>query len=582
MTKKYRVISMALIVALCTLVLCTAGITLAIGTSANRSNGSITTAGLSIESLVKNVAVFTAVAASEGESETFQFDGRYYKYQQSNIKNNDGTILFGDRASGGVRFDDKSVTLENVLPGDKVEFDIEVSSNSSIAFRYRAELFVDANSGEQLLNNLNFNSSNGLRRRDVQNSAAKASNDALSAAILTDYTQWTTLGANKTDVETIHVSIDLPLNAVGGMGETVKLFCVARAEQSIATNAPVAQVEQNGFIKIFDKVRAAVEYAIENRIDTVTLIGSTNCVENNGVITTLDEGEIVVSRALTFNAKADVNGNVPVINGARFVVKEGATATFNGIHFSGASFVDVSDATALTMNDCFADVAFASDEGYFDQGSSAREFLKNTPFIVSGTSLTPVTLKLNNNKILSDGGAVGLRSPLNNGSNISNNSFGSAERRVTAEAALLICGAANDSGVDKAKAFVTVESNSFFAETAVSLGSKLNSAPYVVLSRNNVLNASNGKVFAMGAADNGGAICGAFVDFGSTVNGGALQLENINAARLKFAGINVTVNAINLIVSGEVVLSNVEKADFDNNYTAGENTAGTIIVRAKG
>lgn len=577
MTRKNRIISFAIIAVLTFVVLCASGVTLALNVVRNSSTGSITTADLVLSAKAKNVAVYTAVAASDADSDTFaDGSGNLYKHQQCNLQSSDGTILFGNR-QGGVRLSDDSVTIDNVMPGDKVEFDIEVTSSSNIAFDYRAELYVDAAKGQKLLNQLAFSAGQlGLLRKDVSEDAGLADVE-LSQAVLTDYTEWTKISASKSEIETIRVSVELPITATEGQGETVRLYYVVRGEQNTEAQDDIASVvSPTGEVIRFKKLYTndpenlgAVNYALKNGIDTVSIIGS-NIVE---------EGEVRINRAINFVGVADELGNYPTLNGVRIAVVNGASTSFKNVNFDGASYIDVSGAMGLTLDNCSADV---TPTKLYDE--ARRNFVEDAAFVVSATSLTPVKLNVINSRIASQhGSAISLRSPLSNGSVIANNVFGTSEAGYDGTAVMVFNGADN-LDVSNERPVVTVAQNVIYGNTAFGLGGSAGANEYMVVSRDNTAYGIKNNAFVNGFKHNGKAFA-AFVDSGSTIDGAALTCANVAYESLVLGGVNVTLNSFNLIASGTVALldDNISKLDFYDRYTIGaELKEGDVVFYADG
>lgn len=552
MTKKNRLISIAISVMLTFAVLCSAGVTLAMNVSSNRTSGSITTANLSLSATAKNVAVYTAVAATEADEDTFEDnDGNLYKYRQCTEKNSDGAILFGNR--GGVKFVDKSVSIENIMPGDKVEFDIEVSSASSISFDYRAELYVDSTKGQTLLNQLNFSAGGlGILRKDV--SDEPASSDELSQAVLTDYTKWMKVSASKTKIETVHVSLDLPITATKGQGETLQISYVVRGVQSTEQNKVASLIAPGGETLYFDKLSEAVEYAEANGVRNINIIDST----------VLEEGEVNIRRALNFIGVADGDGKYPTLNGARIVVANGAAASFKNVNFDGASYIDVSGAMGLTLENCKAEVTPVK---YYD--NAIHDFAKDPAFIVSGTSLTPVKLNLSNNRIASErGAAISLSSPLSNGSVINGNVFGTEKLHYDGAAVMAFNGAYNlDSASERP--VITVSDNVIYGDRAFSLGSSAGETPYMVISKSNVAHGIENNEFVVGAKYDGKSYA-AFTDSGSKIGESAITCANISPEDFAFGGVDVVLDGRNLIVSGKIAVSdNITVEELYTRYTVG-------------
>lgn len=528
-------------------VLCTAGASLALSVTQNRSNGSISTADLKLSAKAANVEVYSAVRASADESGVFGNDEiGYYKYEQSAVQGTD-KISFPSH-EGAVEYTDKSISIQNIMPGDKVEFDIEVTSESTVSFNYRAELYVDASEGQTLLDQLEFEADGlGLLRPDVSESE---SNNDLAPAVLTDYTEWTTFSSNDKNIENVHVTIELPIERTEGQGESVSFYYVVGGIQNTVSQEDVVRFETEGGGAIgFKTVKEGVEYAYEQGITEIPVVGST----------VLEEGEVVIDNYLKFVGVADEEGNYPVLRGVRFVIENSAAAAFEHVNFAGASYIDVSRATVLNLDGCNAHV---EPVDYFD--TVKREHLTDSAFIVSSSTLTPIRLTLTDNNFTSGfGAAINLRSPLGNGTLISGNGFGSEESVYGGSAVVKFSGASDDS-------VISVKGNSFYGKRAMSLGGDY---PYLVISQNNIAYGITDGIFV------GGGKGAAFVDSGSKIGENSLQCANIANGELAFGGVDVSLNNIDRITAGKIALSenNINIAGFYNKYVVGSTLAHNAI-----
>lgn len=534
-------------------VVCTAGVTLAIGTADRRSSGSLTAKDLKLTAVAKNVSVYSAVEASADDYAFTDENGMYYNYVQSVVQGDGAGVIGFANHTGEVKFDEKSVAINNILPGDKVEFDIEVTSTSTVSFNYRAELYVESSQGKSLLNQLDFSAGElGLLRKDVTQTPSVGGGE-LSAAVFTDYTEWTTQGAYKDNVETVHVTVSLPITATEGQGESVKFYYVASGLQNTVSQEDVVRFKTPLGEIGFKTVAEAVEYAKENDIEEIPVVGNT----------VLEEGEIKIDNVLHFNGVADEDGNYPVLKGARFIIENSAAAAFNNVNFSGGSYIDVSRATVLTLTGCKVNVTPIK---YFD--GETREFLPDEAFIVSGSTLTPVRLTVKNCSFVSgSGAAICLRSPLytGKGTEISGNTFGAESRPYTGTAALVF-GGASGSGI------ISVNNNRIYANRAVSLGGKAGGVPYLVVSRSNTAYGIKDGIFADGTPS------AAFVDDGSQIGENALICANLSGG-LAFGGVDVKINSIDRITAGNITVSDgLSMAEFYTRFVVGNMLGENAIV----
>lgn len=539
MKRNKKIIISTVSVAAAFAVLCTAGVTLALTMSDNPSGGSISTAGVELPVEAKNLKVYSAASSSEADSAFNDGKGGYYKYEQSQLSSGDTTNFIH---GGKVKCGKKSVDIENILPGDKVEFDLEVSSKSTISYNYRAELYVDATEGATLLNQLDFTAGElGILRNDVTETPTVQN---LKQAVFTDFTQWTTLGASQSVIDTVHVTISLPITATEGQGESVKFYYYAIGVQNTVSQEDVVRFDTaGGGQKGFTSVAEAVEYAKENGITEIPVVGST----------VLEEGTVKVDNRLNFKGIANAEGKYPTLNGIRFVIENGAAVTFDHVNFTGVSYIDVSKATALTLKSCTADVAPIK---LFD--TATRSYLDDAAFIVSGNTLTALSLTLNNNNIYGSGAAVSLSTPIRGGSVISDNNFGKNDRVYGGTAAIVL------NGADGTEPVISLNNNTFYADRALQLGGSAQGTLYRVISANNTAYGLKDNIFADGTA------CAALLDSGSKLGENAISNANIAYGKLAFSGVDVNLDSLNLISGGKLALSeNIIPVEFYTQYTVG-------------
>lgn len=528
---------------------CATGITLAVdssvGGSGNAQSGTVVTASLELSAKTSGLAVYSAVEAADGDTNVFlDENGVKYKYVQSTVQS--GRDIAFDHG-GSVVCSENNVAVNGMMPGDKIEFDIEITSKSTISFNYRTELYVDASKGAALLDELNF-SANGLslyRRDGVTDQDASVGE---ISALMTDYTEWKVVSGNQAAVEKVHVTISLPMTAKcnGGNaddGKTdsgiVKIKYVASGVQNPDIMPDVAETESaTGTVK-FKSLSDAVDYAAKNGVSEIKIIG-------NGLI---EEGSVVVPRAMRFTG-VPTEGKLPELKGARISFKNAASATFDGVAFTGASYIDVSDGTALTLRNCKANV---SGVRYFDE--SARKYLSDPAFIVSGSSLTDTLVTLENNVFdCGKNAAVCVRKPLSDGSAFIDNVFGAQDKAYDGTAVVMLEGA-------KSGATIKFERNTVYGKLPVSLGTAGEEYDrFKFISRDNTAY-SIAEIFVAGTSGS------AVLDTGSVLNGTALSVGNIGKTTL-FGGVNVTVDGMERVTAGVFELYGMDVADFYNRYVA--------------
>lgn len=547
MRGKIKLLSVTTAVAVA--VACTAGgIALADVVTGNPSSGSLTTAGFELSAKAEGVKVYSAVATNEtGEGVFYDVNNVAYKHEQSLVQGSEGTINFAH--GGGVTLDTKGVNIENMIPGDKVEFDIAVTSESNISFNYRAELYVDKTKGADLINELDFTAGDlGLYRTDLGEFEPVEGGD-YAPAVITDYTPWTALSANQTSVERVHVSVSLPIDADKGQGESVRFEYVARGIQNIEAQPDVATVVTAEGERGFKTLEDAVTYATEHDVQDVSIINST----------VLEEGAVIIDRGINFKGVADAEGQYPTLKGVRISIVNGAAASFENVKFEGVSYIDVSDGMELVLNGCTADV---SPVRFFDEGT--RTYLPDAAFIVSGTSRTAALLTLTqNNFACKTSAAICMRSPLRDGTLLSGNTFGSAEAPYGGNSVIGLGGAQNG-------AVVTVRNNHINGSLPLSLGNGTSELRFTVLSEGNVAHGVKNGVFVSGTA------AAAFLDSNSKIDENALTCANLDVSGLLLGAVDVSLGALNKITAGKVSLSNVTEAEFYTGYVY----AGTLAHNA--
>lgn len=548
MTGKFKFLTAT--IALSASVLLAAGVTLAVVVTDNNSSGTLVAGNLKLSAQASNVQVYSAIPALATDSNVFYDEHeKPYKYELSTLQGNSEKIYFS-RHNGSVSFNEKSISIDGMMPGDKVEFDIAVTSASTISFNYRAELYVDSTEGETLLNQLDFSAGKlGLLRKSLSDGAAKEGSEERLPAVLTDYTEWSTFSGNQTSIENVHLTISLPIDSTEGQGETVKFYYVASGMQNMEQQPDVARIEAGGQTYNFKTLADAVTYAEESGANLIKIIGNT----------VLEEGSVAISNAMTIEGVPDEQGVLPVLKGVRLTVADGAAVTLEKIRFGDDSYIDVSNATALTMNGCVAD---GNAVRYFD--TVTRTYLQDPAFIVSGSTLTPNRLILTDNTFnLTNGAAVNLRTRLQNGSYLTGNKIGSTQRVYGGTAAVLLSGAEEE-------ATLKLTDNTVYAKNAFSLGER-KGARFTVVSRENTAYLSADGKFAGGTAN------AAFIDGGSTNNEKALALSDIAHEGLMFGCTDAVLDNLQRISSGKIAISSTfNYTEFFLQYAS----AGTIAKNA--
>lgn len=536
MTKNIRV--MIIIIAIATTLIIATGVTLGLVTSDNRSAGTISTAKLNLTAEATDFKVFSAVRTFDSQTEGVIYDEHHmpYVYEESGIKSGN-TLYF--KNGGSVSYDSENgVDITGFMPGDKVEFDLKISSDSNIAFNYRTELRVDKTLGDALVNQLNFKAGDiELRHFDLNSIKDNPSNqvDGKDNLVRAAATDWKALSTNRQEIETVHISVEFPLTATRGQGASTKLYYLAVGSQNDDELPEIAEVEAGGQKERFKYLQDAVDFAYASGISDVKVLGSN----------VMEEGSVVVKHGVNFVGVADANGKLPTLNGARFSFED-AAATFTNVNFAGDSYIDVSRCIMLGLKNCNVDIVGSK---YFD--TSARAFLSDEAFIVSGESLISPKLDIQNSTFSSvKGAAVNMRSKLANDSVFAGNVFGSKQKPLTAGSVLMLCGA-------ETNAKVTFANNVFYGNKGIYFNSAATNA-FTALSSGN-------KAFVSGAFADGKANV-AFCDNGSQINGKAVTNADIASGGMLFAGTNVAYTELGYIVAGTFSLNNASADTFFIGY----------------
>lgn len=526
MTKKVRI--MIIVIAVATAVILATGITLAVTTSDNSSTGTVTLGQINLSAKATNFKVYSAVRAAESDSaEMRDENGLPYVYEQSTIQSGN-TLSF--KNGGSVSYSENEVAIDGFMPGDKVEFDIEVKSDSNLAFNYRTELRVDKTFGDTLLNQLNFKAGD-LQLRHIDLNASAGTDNFVTVAA----TDWKAISTNKQDIEKVSVTVEFPITATAGQGQSTTLRYVAKGEQNDETLPDIAEIVDGTETVSFKYLQDAVNYAYEKGIDTVK-VSDSNVIE---------EGEVTVRHGVKFVGQKSSDGKNPVLNGVRFNFDD-AAATFSDIDFAGESFIDVTRCLTLGLENCNVNVLGTK---YFD--SESRTFLNDEAFIVSANSLISPQISVKNSTFnVNKGAVVNMRSNLADGSVFAANTFGSAEKPLDGSAVLILGGAEQG-------ARVSVSNNAFYGVSALSFNGEADVAFWVI--------SDNNRAFVSGTFANGKAAV-ALCDNGSEVNGNAIVNANIASDDMLFAATNVRYSNLGYVTAGTFALQSITVDEFFVGY----------------
>lgn len=536
MNKKKRIIISSAVISVAVAAVAATGITLAATLNDNNSNGYVNTGVLDYATRAEKLNVYSVAPASESDYDVKDASGNFYKYVES--------------AHGAqLEINGKDITVTNFLPGDKVEFKVVVENKSTIAFNYRAELYVDTTTGKELFKELDFAADKGLTFRDTEETAKPNEQYALFASTGNDYV----VSASDKTVQDVTFTVAFNIDAVKGQGQTVKFKYDMFFEQIENEPADKAEITVGDRTEPFKTFQEAIDYAQDNNVKEII-------IKTNNANNWVKENNVTIGKPITFKGEVSENGAKPVIKDTVFTVKDTAAAAFEDIIFEGQSYIDVSESTSLTLTNCTINIDAIK---FYDTRS--RNFLSDAAFIVSGNTSLPVKLNLTENKFLSaKGAAICMRSVLEDGSQLIKNEFGTEKNVFSGSSVISFGGARNG-------ATITLEENKFYGKLPMNFGGR-DGVNYKVISTKNTAVGVEGGLFANGVKSV------ALLDDGSTLNGEKITVKNLGA-NLLFGGTDVKLDSSRRVTSGNFELYNINVGDFIPAYiTAGTVAANVITV----
>lgn len=235
-----------------------------------------------------------------------------------------------------------SLGLNNIAPGDKVNFNITVQNNSSIKVKYRTKIFCAE--GAELMSALLFT----VDGEDY-------------SGLISYVSEWSVW--DKSGSYVIPVAIELPETVQDCQGVTCKITYAVEAVQGNATTE-----DESEFIKTkvatAEEFETALNYVNENGgtvklADNITLTEADGVIINNSValdlngktltmprdasFTVKDRGELSVENGTLAMSNSEVTGAAVYVEENGTVNLDGATLTADcyGIFPYGSAFVNV-------------------------------------------------------------------------------------------------------------------------------------------------------------------------------------------------------------------------------------------------
>ena len=317
MKKKMKLYSSILAIMLCMAMI--AGATFALFTSESKINIAVNAATVDVEAYIDTTSLMT-----------------YSMGVEQDVKE-EGDKVVGDFELGGkATLDQKSLDLNQIAPGDKAIFDINVVNKSSIDVLYKVTW--------------EFNPVVGENATDEEKAAAQAAADTLTAALIMTATTetkgeqiigtsganvgWTTLKTG-TNPEKVSVVIELPYDATNAcMTDRVSIDFTVEAKQG---NAPI---EREADIENFADV-----LAMSKNGDTIKLVDDQDSGKGeNNSDSPLTE-TIVIDKEITLNPNgmylvSSAPATFTVVEGGKLTVGEGSFTIKNTSTNGAAVLVD--------------------------------------------------------------------------------------------------------------------------------------------------------------------------------------------------------------------------------------------------
>lgn len=271
------------------------GATFALFTSEDKVNIAVTSGEVSVSATVEN------------------FEYKTLNQDWTAVSNNQTTF---DNIGGSAVLNGNQLTLDKIVPGDGVKFDIKVTNDSDVTVKYRTAI-RNVSEDDTLFNALD------VSVNTVDFSSAKISD-------------WSILTPSVVDVETISLVIELPEGAEGAqlMNETAKLQITVEIIQGNAettNDIPVStKAEFMNAIASAENTNETVYVALKEDFDFDAAI------EINGNVVIKGEGQ-------TIERSAGYTGNI-------FTVKTGSSLTLEGVVVDGGAIWEDQTAGASTMS----------------------------------------------------------------------------------------------------------------------------------------------------------------------------------------------------------------------------------------
>ena len=323
--KKKVILSSIVTIALCLCLI--AGSTYALFTSQSQVDISVKAAKVEMTAYLSDLKLQSVKADSKGII-TDEFGGKYSYVDCQDTFTNGGTATL----------DKATLKLDRVTPGDKVSFNIQGANTSDVTVQYR--YIIECVGGEKLM------------------SVMLVTVGETTYPILSSYTStWKMLPAGS-DIDAVHVVIELPVTAGNEYQEQTTEIKVT--VEAIQGNADVKGTKP--VVKFLDGYTAD----LDEQIITDAVINYDKVDIENGTIA-LDSVAIENYGELTMS-NVVVDGGTPgtIAYGYGIIGREGSVTVLNDIELKSANgAIGVVDGGELTFNGGYVEVDSKSTSGRY-------------------------------------------------------------------------------------------------------------------------------------------------------------------------------------------------------------------------
>ena len=536
MKKRVLLISSMLAIIICVALI--VGSTVALLTSDTKIRLSVSSASLNVEAYMQDFKLFSAVPDNNGEE--VDENGRTYSYKEFT----EGTFYNGGTADVT---EDGGLIFENLAPGDKVEFNINVSnlqleSGAAMRVKYKTVFRLVDQEINKLYDAFKF-------KVEIESGLGEVFDDPEEVGTyrlnnVTTDTGWKPLEVGESEV--VKVTIALPLTA-GNTYQNVsaKFSCTLCAIQSVVTDkvSGIAEVQGEDVMDLEEAVSRAKDG------DVIEIVhGNLN-----------PAGDITVDKNLTIMS---ADGSIYPFKDVRFNVINGVTFKVSDLQFTGDSYMNVSDVQEFELSNCiFKDVA--PSKAFYGE---TREYLERAAIVVSDeVKQSGTVIKVHDNTFsiannaAADTAAIYMGSALADGSYVSDNIIGKEEKQFD--------GAVIELLNVKSGANIAVENNRVYGKTALKLNQKVNRGLYTVNLADNVcVSAEENAYYIELVTDNRIAL----YDNGSKFNNAEVGFKNLNAPKGGlFFGINVVTDEYGILSGDFMILTDsVTDSTFLKSYAS--------------